>query len=127
MGREDVEVLRERALLFLEAARDDLKAGRYDLAAFHSEQATQLALKYLLASALGHYPHTHSLAALFELVKAVREDVWRLFEENRMEFEVMEDAYIGGRYLPRRYSKEVAERLVKTAERLVELCTSSTT
>ncbi|AAL63111.1 HEPN domain-containing protein [Pyrobaculum aerophilum] len=124
MGREEVEILGAR--LFLEVAREDLRAGRYDLAAFHSEQAAQLALKYLLASTIGHYPHTHSLEVLFKLAKAVREDVWRLYEENRMAFEVMEDAYLGGRYLPRRYAKEVAEHLVELAGRVVELCASST-
>jgi hypothetical protein len=28
VGREEVEILRERALMFLAAARDDLRAGR---------------------------------------------------------------------------------------------------
>mgnify|MGYP001772471204 CR=1 FL=1 len=35
-----------------------------DLAAFHAEQALQLALKYLLARDYGHYPHTHDLRGL---------------------------------------------------------------
>ncbi len=127
VGREEAEVLKERARLFLDAAKDDLRAGRFDLAAFHSEQAAQLALKYLLASTTGYYPHTHSLATLFEQVKELRSDLWKLYLDNRMAFEVMEDAYLGGRYLPRRYAKEVAEHLVKIAEKVVELCTSSTT
>jgi len=34
VGREEVEILRERALMFLAAARDDLRAGRVDLRRF---------------------------------------------------------------------------------------------
>ena len=121
VGREEVEILRERALMFLAAARDDLRAGR--VAAFHAEQACQLALKYVLASRAGYYPHTHSLRRLFEEVRAVKPELWSLYERYMFAFEVMEDAYLGARYLPRRYSRDVAEHLVKVAEELVALCT----
>ena len=109
-----MEILRERALMFLAAARDDLRAGRVDLAAFDAEQACQLALKYVLASRAGYYPHTHSLRRLFE-VRAVKPELWSLYERHVFAFEVMEDAYLGARYLPRRYSRDVAEHLVKVA------------
>jgi len=112
VGREEVEILRERALMFLAAARDDLRAVR--VAAFHAEQACQLALKYVLASRAGYYPHTHSLRRLFE-VRAVKPELWSLYERCMFAFEVMEDAYLGARYLPRRYSRDVAEHLVKVA------------
>ena len=118
-----MEILRERALMFLAAARDDLRAGRVDLAAFHAEQACQLALKYVLASRAGYYPHTHSLRRLFEEVRAVKPELWSLYERYKFAFEVMEDAYLGARYLPRRYGRDVAEHLVKVAEELVALCT----
>ncbi len=123
MGRAEVEVLRERARMFLEAAKDDLRAGRVDLAAFHAEQACQLALKYVLASRTGYYPHTHSLRRLFEEVRVARPELWSLYERHMFAFEVMEDAYLGARYLPRRYSRDVAEHLVKVAEELVTQCT----
>jgi len=123
VGRAEVEVLRERARMFLEAARDDLRAGRVDLAAFHAEQASQLALKYVLAVQAGYYPHTHSLRRLFEEVRAVRPDLWQLYERHMLAFEVMEDAYLGARYLPRRYSREVVEHLIKVAEEVASLCT----
>jgi len=87
MGREEVEMLRERALMFLAAARDDLRAGRE--AAFHAEQACQLALKYVLASRVGYYPHTHSLRWLFEEVRAVKPELWSLYERYIFAFEVM--------------------------------------
>jgi len=109
VGREKVEILRERALMFL--------------VAFHAEQVCQLALKYVLASRAGYYPHTHSLRRLFEEVRAVKPELWSLYERHKFAFEVMEDAYLGARYLPRRYSRDVAEHLVKVAEELVALCT----
>ncbi|MEM4651600.1 MAG: HEPN domain-containing protein [Pyrobaculum sp.] len=84
--REEVEMLRERALMFLAAARDDLRAGRE--AAFHAEQACQLALKYVLASRVGYYPHTHSLRRLFEEVRAVEPELWSLYERYMFAFEV---------------------------------------
>ena len=87
VGREEVEILRERALMFLAAARDDLRAGR--VAAFHAEQACQLALKYVLASRAGYYPRTHSLRRLFEEVRAVKPEFWSLYERHMFAFEVM--------------------------------------
>ena len=117
MGREEVMILRERALMFLAAARDDLRAGRE--AAFHAEQACQLALRYVLVLGAGYYPHTHSLRRLFEEVRAVKPELWSLYERHKFAFEVMEDAYLGARDLPRRYSRDVVE----VAEELVALCT----
>ncbi|MEL9991832.1 MAG: HEPN domain-containing protein [Thermoproteus sp.] len=122
MARGDVEVLRERALAFLESAKDDLRAGRVDIAAFHCEQAVQLALKYLLAREAGSYPHTHSLRRLFEEAARIRRDLWELYESRKMAFEVMEDAYIGARYLPRRYARDVVEELLRAAEEAVRAC-----
>jgi HEPN domain-containing protein len=81
-----VEILRERALMFLAVARDDLRAGR--VAAFHAEQECQLALKYVLASRAGYYPHTHSLRRLLK-VRAVKPELWSLYERHMFAFEVM--------------------------------------
>ncbi len=119
MGRDEVEVLRERALAFLDAAEDDLRSGRVDIAAFHCEQAVQLALKYVLAREAGYYPHTHSLRPLFELARAVRPDLWDVYVKYKHAFEVMEDACIGARYLPRRYARDVVEDLLGIARELV--------
>ncbi len=87
VGREEVEILRERALMFPAAARDDLRAGR--VAAFHAERARQLALKYVLASRAGYYPHMHSLRRLFEEVRTVKPELWSLYERHKFAFEVM--------------------------------------
>jgi HEPN domain-containing protein len=115
--KEDVEVLRRRAVEFLEAARDDIRAGRYDLAAFHCEQATQLALKHFLARELGYFPRIRDLRELFELAGKIRPSLQDLYEE--FKFEVMLDAYVGARYLPRSYRRDVVEKLYWVAERVV--------
>ena len=117
--KEDIEVLRRRAAQFLEAARDDLRASRYDLAAFHCEQAAQLALKYFLAKELGYFPRTHDLRELFELAGRIKPALKDLYDEFKFEVEVMLDAYVGARYLPRSYRRDVVERLYSVAERVV--------
>jgi len=117
--KEDIEVLRRRAAEFLEAVRDDLRASRYDLAAFHCEQAVQLALKYFLAKELGYFPRTHDLRELFELAGRIKPALKDLYDEFKFEVEVMLDAYVGARYLPRSYRRDVVERLYSVAERVV--------
>ncbi len=114
--RPEVQALGARSRMFLRAAYDDLEDDRFDLAAFHSEQAVQLALKYVLAKQLGHFPHTHSLIELFEGVKSVRQDLYEFYKSKRYLVEVMSDAYIASRYLPRSYSRETAEALVSCAK-----------
>jgi len=120
VGRREVEYLRRWAFEFLEAARDDVEKGRFDLAAFHAEQALQLALKYLLARDYGHYPHTHDLRDLFELLKEKRPEVWDFYLANRYAVEILVDAYVGARYLPRSYRADVVKRLVEVAARFLE-------
>jgi len=115
MSRKEVEALKQRALDFLHAVEDDLKSGRYELAAFHCEQAVQLALKYVLAVELGHYPHKRNLRELFEEVKQVKPNLWLLYEKHKYAVEVMNDAYIGARYLPRNYSEDVVKGLYEVA------------
>ncbi|NHW45152.1 MAG: HEPN domain-containing protein [Candidatus Verstraetearchaeota archaeon] len=117
--KEDVEVLRRRAVEFLEVARDDIRAGRYDLAAFHCEQATQLALKHFLARELGYFPRTHDLRELIELAGKIKPSLRDLYEEFKFEIEVMLDAYVGAKYLPRSYRRDVVEKLYSVAERVV--------
>jgi len=71
-----MEYLRMWAFELLEAARDDIEMGKFDLATFHAEQALQLALN--LARDYGHYSHTHDLRDLFEL-KERRPEVWDFY------------------------------------------------
>lgn len=65
--REEAELLKKRALEFLENAKENLEKKRFDLAAFNAEQSLQLLLKYFLFIKAGDYPKTHSLKTLFKL------------------------------------------------------------
>ncbi len=56
---------------------------------------------------------------LFELAGRVRGELWDLYERFKFEFEVMLDAYVGARYLPRSYRRDVVERLYEVAKRVV--------
>jgi len=53
---------------------------------------------------------------------SVRPDLWEIYQRNRLAFEVMEDAYIGARHLPRTYSRETVEQLLSVARQLLEAC-----
>jgi len=108
-------VLRERAEAFLKNAKSPLKEGEYDLAAFSIEQYCQLMLKYKLLIKTGTYPRTYSLVRLIrELAKLVR-DAEKLLD-NIIMITKIEDAYIGSRYLPRRYEKDEVEAMLKYVE-----------
>jgi len=99
-----------RAKHFLNVSEYDVSAGRYDIALFHLEQSVQLALKAYLLKAFGDFPKIHSLKDLIDLsenncLKKLAEDLWYIID-------ILEDAYIGARYLIRRYSeKEYRESL----------------
>lgn len=115
--------LRRRALAFLEDAKSDFARGEYDLVLFHVEQFMQLYLKHLLYLKLGDFPKTHSPSDLFRLLASAyeRESVMDFYYRNLEMIALLEDAYISSRYLPRSFSREVAERALTFAERLLEV------
>jgi len=117
------EVLRRRARAFLENAKADFNRGDYDLVLFHVEQFLQLYVKYLLYLSLGDYPKTHSLTRLLKDLKKVRqEDVLkRFYDENLEMINLLEEAYITSRYLPREYDEEIARRALEFAEKALEV------
>ncbi|MCS7369571.1 MAG: HEPN domain-containing protein [archaeon GBS-70-058] len=89
-----------RAKHFLNVSEYDVSAGRYDIALFHLEQSVQLALKAYLLKVFGDFPKIHSLKDLIDLsenncLKKLAEDLWYIID-------ILEDAYIGARYLIRR-------------------------
>ncbi|MCC6052619.1 MAG: HEPN domain-containing protein [Desulfurococcaceae archaeon] len=96
------EELVKRAVHFYKVSDFDASSGRYDIALFHLEQAVQLALKAHLLKTLGDYPRIHSIKDLVELCE--NECLRRLVDEYWYVIDILEDAYIGGRYLIRRYS-----------------------
>lgn len=119
-------MLRERAKMFLENAENLIDRGVYDLAVFNLEQYCQLILKYRLLVKTGSYPRTRSLTRLIEYLSTLEPDVKILIEreENLIMLTKLEDAYIGARYLPRRYSELEAKALhrfvIEVFRRVVE-------
>ncbi len=110
MGREEVDILKERADSSIELAKEALKRGYYDWAIFQIEQAFQLILKYLLAKQFGYYPKTHSLKLLIENCSKIKKELITFYEKYREIIKILEDAYLGSRYFPFSYDKELVEK-----------------
>ncbi|WP_291764631.1 HEPN domain-containing protein [Caldivirga sp. UBA161] len=115
MSLEEAEVLRERAEAFLRNAKNLMREGEYDLAAFNMEQYCQLILKYKLLIKTGTYPRTYSLIRLIRELAKVTKDAERLIDDIIMITKI-EDSYIGSRYLPRRYERAEVEVMLKYIE-----------
>ncbi len=106
----------EKALVFLEEARDDVERGRYWLACFHAQQFAELALKALLVRETGTYPFTHSLV---ELLEALEEIGYHVSEELYTVAEALEKHYTRARYPGvglAVYDERVARRCIRYAE-----------
>jgi HEPN domain-containing protein len=112
---EEAEVLRERAEAFLENAKQLIHTGSYDLAAFNLEQHCQLLLKYKLLIKTGTYPRTHSLTRLATELAKLEPQTKTLLdrEDNMLLLTKLEDAYIGARYLPRKYRGPEVEAMLR--------------
>jgi len=115
MSFEEVEVLRERAEAFLKNAERLVEEGVQDLAAFNIEQYCQLMLKYKLLVKTGTYPRAHSiirlvrdLSRISSVLKSILEDA-----DNMVYLTKIEDAYIGARYLPRRYEESEVRSMLR--------------
>ncbi len=115
--------MKKRARAFLEDAETDYTRGHYDLVLFHTEQCLQLYLKYLVYRKIGDYPKTRSLTRLFKDVMKVCDDkrLQEFYEENLEAIYLLEEAYIASRYLPREYDEETAKRILKFANRALEV------
>ena len=115
MSFEEAEVLRERAESFLANAERLVEEGVYDLAAFSIEQYCQLILKYKLLLKTGTYPRTYSIIRLIRLLSTVSPSLGTLLEgeNNILYLTKIEDAYIGARYLPRRYEESEVRGMLR--------------
>ncbi|MCR6624099.1 MAG: HEPN domain-containing protein [archaeon YNP-LCB-024-027] len=114
MSFEEAEILRERAESFLRNAEELFLKGVYDLAAFNIEQYCQLIVKYKLLMKTGAYLGTCSLIKLLRLLSNISGGLDMLFEgRNIVMLTKIEDAYIGARYLARRYEKGEVEEMLK--------------
>ncbi len=122
MSFEEVGLLKERAQMFLENAKRLIEEGVYDLAAFNIEQYCQLFLKYKLLIQTGTYPRTHSLTRLVNELSKLASTLSVLInkEEYLLMLTKIEDAYIGSRYLPRRYSRIEVEAMMRFVVEVVK-------
>ena len=87
------------------------------------EQFLRLYFKYLLYRRIGDYPKAHSLIRLIrDAIKVYGDDRLREFYEGDLEaLYLLEEAYIASRYLPRQYDGEIAGRVLRFAERALEV------
>lgn len=114
MSSEAAELLRKRALDFLEEADYLFERGKLDMSAFSLEQYCVLMAKYELLKFSGEFPHTHSLKLLLSrLVPFITGVKSLLSDKNIVYVGLLEDAYVASRYLPRMYDKAEVEELLK--------------
>lgn len=107
--------LLENARSFWRAAQLMLSEGEHNLALFHLEQALQLCLKYKLYEQYGDYPKTHSLRTLINEVSR-----FTTIDVDPLILDLLEDAYIGSRYLPIRYSRESVIRAMQEVGKVLK-------
>ena len=115
MSFEDAELFRERAEAFLRNAERLVGEGVLDLAAFNIEQYCQLMLKYKLLVKTGTYPMIHSIIRLLRELSRITPGLQEFLKnaENMLYLTKVEDAYIGARYLPRRYEESEVKSMLK--------------
>jgi HEPN domain-containing protein len=122
-ARDEVELMRKRAIVFLETAKYLSEKGSYDVAAFNAEQAAQLYLKSTLLELVGDYPRTHSAIFLLrELERIGVTEVSEFIRENKRGLHNLEDSYLTSRYFYKSFDKEDSEYLISLAGKVVGLC-----
>ncbi|RLE77652.1 MAG: DNA-binding protein [Thermoprotei archaeon] len=121
--REEVELIRDRALRMLNSAKHHLSVGDYDIAAFMAEQAAQLFIKCKILEATGEMPRTHVIRRLLGVLRDLSRDggaVEDFVKRRRSLLIRLEEAYLALRYLFRRYERDEVEELVSFAEEVIE-------
>ncbi|MGC8544297.1 MAG: HEPN domain-containing protein [Vulcanisaeta sp.] len=96
----------------------------YDLAIFNLEQALQLFLEAKILEYGAQYPRTHSVRYLLKFLRDIvssdkKRVVSELLDKYLFELGVLEDAYIGAKYVPREYTRKEAERLIKVVNEIM--------
>lgn len=89
--KEEIDILRVRAIAAHGKALDAFKAGDYDWSAFLLEQALQLLVKYFLALKIGYFPKTYSLSQLMEEAGQLDPRFSEFLEKNRDAVSFLED------------------------------------
>ncbi|MEM1986636.1 MAG: HEPN domain-containing protein [Nitrososphaeria archaeon] len=115
--------LLKKELSFLRNAKNDYEQNDYDLVLFHIEHFIQLYTKYLLYKKIGGYPKTHSIIRLLKDLAKVYEskELETLLDQNLEGLYLLEEAYVSSRYLPREYDRDIADRILKLGEEILEV------
>ena len=124
MSIEEYRLLMRRAAMFLDEAREAYSRDRYDLVVFLAEQALQLFLKAQLLRMLGDYPRTHSVRQLLAMLgralgKDAEKEITVFIRRERPRLSELEDVYIVSRYGFRTYTRDDAEDILSTVERVM--------
>lgn len=121
------EFLKERAEDFLKDAKFDISEKRWNLAAFHLEQACQFYLKYYLFKKLADFPKTHSIKELLLDVGSAyqkKNQILKFIKENERVIFDLEEAYISSRYLPIDFSESQVKEMENFCKNLLKLLKS---
>ncbi len=120
---EEINFLKERAKEFWEEGVRLFNEGKYNLSAFHLEQAIQLWLKYLIALKVGEWPKTHHLSELIKGLVEVYEnkEIWEFYQKNELFFDHLEDAYFVSRYFPKKFTQNSINQLIEGSKEFLNL------
>jgi len=119
--KEEIKILLDRSKKFLDLAKYSIEKGDYDLAAFNLEQALQLYLKAEILKNGARFPHSHDLIELLEFLLKItkNETIQNILSEYSVELGSLTDAYIMAMYFIRKYTKDEAEKLLRTVEEII--------
>lgn len=121
-AKDESEILRRRAIGFLETAEHLLGAGTYDLACFNAEQGAQLYCKAALLEVAGDYPRKHSIVELLNtLSEATDLGPAEFASANREALRLLDTAYLTSRYFAVEFTREDAESLISTAGKVIRI------
>ncbi len=93
----------------------DAQCQKFDIALVHLEQALQLLLKAKIYERFGEFPTTHSIKIL---LRTLKENT--LLEENREIINMLEAAYLAGRYYDVEYEKRDFEIVLEFVKKVFE-------
>jgi HEPN domain-containing protein len=123
--RDESQHLLKRSKEFLETAEYQMSKGLYGIAVFSLEQALQLFLKSKMLVAGADFPRTHGVRTLLEILSDLESDkrkasIKQVLSNYLFELGMLEDAYITSRYVMREFTREEAQRLMKTVKEVMK-------
>ncbi|MEM5791031.1 MAG: HEPN domain-containing protein [Candidatus Aenigmatarchaeota archaeon] len=116
--KKEEELLKRRALDFLNNAKELFRKKIFDISSFNIEQFCQLYLKYKLFKKVGEFPKTHSIRDLLvELGKVSKKknEIEKFLKSNISVIKNLENAYITSRYIPIEFEELEVEEMLKFA------------